>query len=986
MKISFQNQTQENKADAVYGERARHWNPPSPAGKGAAAYDAGPLGGNDRIWAPEREKGKSLTQLQQEAANIDVAVQQNYRTVMSNTMSQEDYAELEKEGFCFENLDPEEAVTIVDKIKAELVRSGKSVAGYTDDLDLDTLAAAVGSMALAQSIADSFAREDIPLTKENLDSVMQAWDMASRLDPPGEGEYHYLIDNELEAEIWNLYLAQNSGAGQAAGAAPRYYAEEMPEGYKAGPNSARYYTRSAEGSLQTAPELAGRLEHFLEQSGIPVTEENLEAAGWLMENSLPVTAKNLERFRDLKDIPFPVTQEAFAQAVAAAVAQGKDPVHGNLSETENLYRKAVEVQERYERLYREQEAFQGGTSLEAEDWLRDVGDITARRQLEEIRLRMTAEVNVKLLKSGFAIDTAPMEELLEALRKAEAEVANQYFPQDTEAVAKYQRYHETERILKEMPSLPAQTLGHWSIREEEGSLSQFHGAGKALQDTYEKAQESYEALMTSPRGDMGDSIRKAFANVDDILQDLGLEASEENRRAVRILGYNSMEMTQENVERVKAADAQVRFVTEKMTPGAVLKMIRDGVNPLESSFPQLEEYFNAQETDYGETAESYSRFLYCMEKNHNITEEERESYIGIYRLLRQIEKSDGAVVGALVNSQAQLHFANLLSAVRSGKFKGMDVSVSDSFGMMAERIQKGESIDSQIARAFVQQAREVLEEASYTEEGMEEYQRTELEQLRLAGRADGDSVLLLQRGELPQNVGNLLAAQALLHDAKAPFREYAERAGKQGERAELWEKLEDPEAFTEEYGNMVEEMQDTVEELSMEKAESYVDVRAYRMMHKQLAVMQALPDAQEYIFPMYIGGELSKIHLTIGKGEAGKASVHIAADLGQEERVEADFRLSDGRLSGFLAGNTPGEVTKLQRAADIFTELIRGEASQEYELGELAVVDSVFRMDAGSMKQGGKAGMDAEELQGGETPSSQELYHIAKVFLQSLKQ
>ena len=47
---------------------------------------------------------------------------------------------------------------------------------------------------------------------------------------------------------------------------------------------------------------------------------------------------------------------------------------------------------------------------------------------------MTAEVNVKLLKSGFSIDTAPMEELIEALKRAEYELAGQYFPRDSMAV------------------------------------------------------------------------------------------------------------------------------------------------------------------------------------------------------------------------------------------------------------------------------------------------------------------------------------------------------------------------------------------------------------------------------------------------------------------------------------------------------------------------------------------------------------------------
>ena len=80
------------------------------------------------------EKGKSLIELQQEAANTDVAVQQDYMTLMSNSMSEEDYAKLQEEGFDFGSMDPEEAVTIVDKIKAELARSGQHIAGYTDDL------------------------------------------------------------------------------------------------------------------------------------------------------------------------------------------------------------------------------------------------------------------------------------------------------------------------------------------------------------------------------------------------------------------------------------------------------------------------------------------------------------------------------------------------------------------------------------------------------------------------------------------------------------------------------------------------------------------------------------------------------------------------------------------------------------------------------------------------------------------------------------
>ena len=69
--------------------------------------------------------------------------------------------------------------------------------------------------------------------------------------------------------------------------------------------------------------------------------------------------------------------------------------------------------------------------------------------------------------------------------------------------------------------------------------------------------------MTAPRSDLGDSIRKAFSNVDDILTDMSLEKTSENQRTVRILAYNNMEITPENIEKVKEADRQVSAVVNR---------------------------------------------------------------------------------------------------------------------------------------------------------------------------------------------------------------------------------------------------------------------------------------------------------------------------------------------------------------------------------------------------------------------------------------
>ena len=929
---------------------------------------------NHQNWGNEgkTEKGKSLIEIQQEADYINVDIQQDYMTLMSHTMSEKDYAELQEEGFDFRNMDPEEAVTIVDRIKAELARSGKEIKGYTDDLDMDTLAAALGSQVLANAVAESFKSADLPLTRENLDLVAKAWNMASQLQPMDEGSSRYMIDNELETEIWNLYLAQNSGASASSGNAPQFYAEDVQG----------YYTRNA-GSEQSG-ELAEQIDKVIAQSGREINEENRQNAAWLLENGLPLTGENLDRLEELQEIQLPVTAEDFARAAADAIAEGKDPIHANLGgKSENLYEKAARLADYYQ---------------SGEAWDALAGDITARRQLEEIRLRMTAEVNVKLLKSGFSIDTAPMEELVEALKQAERELAEQYFPEDAEAVEKYRNYNAVNRVVEELPGLPAQVIGTFAEGQSTATLEEFHSEGKALQETYDRAHDSYEALMTAPRADLGDSIRKAFANVDDILRDLGLEPNEENRRAARILGYNRMAMTEENIASIIEADRQVKSVVEKMTPAAALKMIRDGINPLEKSFAELESYFEKMPEEYRREVESYSRFLYGLEQNKAITEAERESYIGVFRLVRQIEKSDGAVIGSLVNTQAELHFSNLLSAVRSGKVKSVDVKVTDDLGTMAELVRRGESISEQIGKAFVKAANSVLTEVSYSEEATASYQKEELEELReAAANVDSESAAMLHRGQLTPSADNLMAAQALASGRTNLF----DRTGRNGNRrsgeeitrpteipetamsagevseeemkvvsgSRLWEILDDRDTFVQEYEDLTKEALDSVETASLQEADTSLDVRGMQLLHKQLTVASSLSKQEEYFIPMYIGETLAQVHLILERGGFEKGMVSVGVQLSEELRLNASFHLENGTLNGNLTTQGQNEVMNLRELADTFRE-------------EAGAIWTVGRIDIAATGSPATEETETAEIQSTENA---ELYRVAKVFLQAVQ-
>lgn len=956
MKITFQNQTineTDNRTESNRPEKSswgkdKTWRSKKSVNVNfGAVYESGqaavPMSSLEK---EENNKGKSLMELQQDAGNANVALQQDYMTLLSHTMSQEDYAKACEDGFDPRELDQDTAVTIVDKIKAELVRSGQQIAGYTDDIDMDTLAAAVGSDTLARSIEEQFRSADLPLTQENINELKNAWDMAASLREPEEGAVSYLVDNGQEPEIWNLYVAENSGA--------KVQNNDVPQ------------------------ELQEQMDKVIADAGLTVNDENRQKAQWLVRAGLPLTTDTLQQLVELDGISYPVTEDTFAQAAAAAIAEGKSPMYANLGRQDTIYEKADKM---------------------LQDWFSDAKwDVTAenlaaRKQLEEIRLRMTAEVNVKLLQSDFSIDTAPMEQLIKALRKAEAEVAGKYFPGESQAVTKYEAYTQAVQVASELPGLPAGVLGSYSLEQNAATetVSDFHKEGAAMQKAYEEAGERYETLMTAPRSDLGDSIRKAFSNVDDILTDMSLEKTSENQRAVRILAYNSMEITPENIEKVKEADRQVSAVVDRLTPKNVLQMIRDGVNPLEKTFDELESYFSQNPESYEEEVEDYSRFLYQLERKKDVTEEERKAYIGIYRMVHQVEREDGAAVGAVVNTGAELQFSTLLTAARSRRTSHMDWKVSEDTGLTQEIHLSENNISEQIRMGM---AKEVLTEVSYNGESRAAYDREGLQQMREAGNTTSEAAELLQRGEVPISASNLLAAQALMDDPAEMFgnlRRYREKYRQEKEvpqtvtgtgevpvgteTSELWEQL-DQQNFAEDYRSMLQNTAEETEIMSLEQADEHLDVKQLQLVHKQLRLAESLQAKQEYFLPMYLGEQLAGVHLILQQRAGTAGAVEIRVNAGDME-LEAHLQVKGDTIDGYLVGNTPEEVTKLEKTSDIFLERIQTDTSADWKAEKLPIVSSrdMTRMAAGETK-------NADTIES--RIDTEQLYRLAKGFLQAV--
>ena len=1005
MKITFDNNSTNQNVDKVATTTYRDTRTEKTNRAGAYALD---ISGTVMDNSAYKGQGKTAEDVMQDAGQIDVATQRDYMTVMSNTMSEKDFNRMMEDGYHVGDMDIEEVVTIVDKIKAELIKGGTQVVGYTDQIDAETLREITGSEAFAQELSRQFAEHDVPLTEENIREAMKAYAKVSELQEMTEGAAKYMVENHMEPTIDNLYRAGYSSTADGSRQGRGYYSD-----------GSGYYAKKAE--EYDWSNLQPQMEKILTEAGLEVNEETLDEAKWLIERGIPLTAEAAADLHRLNHLTLPQESKQVLSAIAAAIADGKEAGAANLTDGRSNLEKAAEYVERFAKISDEavdqtvaEDKELTLVNLEAADNKieaaqkftdkntakhADIADdnsagtqipenITARRQLEEIRLMMTVEANRKLLESGYAIDTTELEQLVDALRQIESQQRQLMFGEtdEAQAAAKASLYAETRSKVEEIPYLPIDIAGRFKVTDEDFTLDQVHIDGTALRNQYDEASEKYETWMTTTRSDLGDSIQKAFRNVDSTLEDLGFELNEENRRAVRILGYNRMELTQENIETVRDTDAELHRVIDKMTPAAVLQAIRDGKNPLEMTLPELNEYLDSIPYSKEQASEKYSKFLYKLDKSNAIDKQERTAYIGIYRMLRQFEKTDDAAVGALVNMGAEVSFKNMLSAVRSRKKAGMDFMVDDAFAGV-EAIEKGVSISRQIESGFNRNYRDIVGNiadrmAKQDASTEKEYRQEQMREVQQACEVEDAVIEELLHSKQPVTINNLAAADMLMNSRGALYKKMKEYTSPENEEnvkdavSRLHDALTDEKSAQEAFEEMEQVFGEVLEEAQYNPDISYIDLKAIQSCRKQLTLAAGLAKEENYQIPVEINGETTAIHLRVLHDKQDGGKVKATFETESHGKVAAEFSIRNGKVSGYIACSTQEGTDNIQGKNDSLQKCLRTTvealAHNELELGDIGIVCSA-ELDLNAYT--------AEETQNGSSVQTADLYQIAKAFI-----
>jgi len=841
-----------------------------------------------------------------------------------------------------------------------------------------------------------------------------------------EEQMIYLVKNQMDLTIENLDIAKNSVNEESP-------SQELPF------------------NNQIWNDIYSQVTGIIEAAGMSVTEQSLNGAKFMLGHELPITVDSLRLYmgvnyvnqrgiqvsqletnieeqiaignppeqarisgRTLSERAAQLVEKVQGitpQAVDRTVAQGK-PL--TISYLYNVSMRSAEIAKMRTPVNTGVEgaslslsgSTQEGMSPESAIPLsNNPNAVAARRQIEEIRLSMTMEAATRLVKLDINIDAKPLNRIVEALRQQE----NSFY----ENVVSTHDLHDIPDdvdLLKEslkqtegLKLLPEYTLGEM-VKRPTITVGALYETGTRIKAVL--AGNAYETMMTKPRRDMGDSITEAFQNVDAILEDMNMDRNEENQRAIRILAYNEMELSKTNIASVKSADAKVQQMFETLTPQIVLNLIREGKNPLNMTIDGLNEEIMQQREIRGVTDEQrFSEFLYQMDRQNAITEDERKSFIGIYRLLDKVEKSRGKDIGAVVRNGQEITLNNLFSADKSRKVQGMDVSVDDKFGERVSVETKGESILSQIETAYNQTLtgsilRHIRPETLKSLENMD-YRNMSFEELNAIMKAgnngEGQSELtdqisqnlqealsyeedvatMLEAHDMPRTVTNLIAAHQVMYGEDGIYgmirnlkgnlpKEKRDKITKQ--EASILENLESKDDVVYGLENIRAGLSEAVHSKETDGTITAMDIQALKYLNAGMPIAMRAVAEDVFQVPLVVEDEVSIMKVSILRDGSKAGEITATMNTAKYGKLEAFIRVTGNQLEGYI--ETEDEVGRRQ--------LEDNELTLRSVFAKIGMGVKDVRLDGTRPMQ---YGSDEER----EEVATSKLYQVAKQLLTAIK-
>lgn len=813
-------------------------------------------------------------------------------------LSGADAVKLDEDGFNLTDATPDDMVNIIEKIKIELAMHSDDYVNYGTAVSKDKIESVTGSVATAASIESRMQGADIAVNDESVAEVKGALEKSKELKPLSENTKNYMVANGIESSIAGIYQAQAATSSSISA-----------DGVTIG----RCANAISDADFEA---LRPGIEKIIASSGLEVNDNTLADARAFIDAQIPVTKENLEYKAQLDAIDIEKIQadpdEMLNKILENMKLGGKAENTLVTGSPIDDIRTALDTINRAEYSDVANVVSKGETftiaslklEIDARSFSIDYSAASVRTGNSEVRnqaadkaydtlvtarVLMSANASIYLVKNNISILTTPIDELNSMLM--EYEQADGMY---AEAQIAYTDVLEARKSLDEMVRNPARVFA----------------------SMFDKMNETYEAVGTQIRGDLGDSLKKAVqGSADDIIKALGLEGTDEDKEAIKVLAANNMDMTKENVETVKSVNAMINNLIKNMKPETVLNMIKDGVNPMNSSIEEVNEYLTeANDKASKDNEEKFSKFLYKLDRTNGITKEQRKQFIGIYQMMNIFTRDAGVAAGALIKQGAEVTMNNLMTAYNSRKHYDMDAVIDENTGMaevsgianyysalfMAngglvtpntlKNVDNSSGIGEQSVEMFIEQL-----EDNYDAAAEEQYYEEYLKEQQAAVQAGADILRQIRNADTEINSGNIQAVKAFLESGQFPdirgvktTRDYAR---------DSIEKIVHKEKLSLMYEEMKDETEEELQEVLSKAGDldtqidvNYEEFLDLRLKDRTIGYIKNLALRHDYRIP-YItdSGSTGMLKLTLVQDDdnKGRISVNMLSSVLGKVSVEA---------------------------------------------------------------------------------------------------
>ncbi len=841
-------------------------------------------------------------------------------------MDGSDYERLQQWGLAPADDDAEEVVTVYERIQIQLMTYCEDYNGTGLSINKNKMAKVLGSKSMAEAVSKSS-----DLTKFTDDTK------------------EYMLKNGVEPTVENVYRAIHSAAKKEV-------------------------TPVTDDAIKDA------VVQKLEKEGFEISEKNVDNGMWLVSRGIELSSDNMTKLSELNQIDELKTGDeqtlaTLSKNIAYSMYAGASSKNAYITDRYVNIDDVNEVIEAVNNTTDEQLLYIAGNNLplNAANLVNAAKNVNTynssdnvgkplqadntslkvvefRQVIFEARIVMTQSSVFNLKRLGVDINYTEISEMTQEIvneknRLMEMMMRNAGFSVTAE---NKQMYGDVLDKMNSLKGLPQGVICKVHTQEISFTMNAVYTEGISLKNQYEAAMNAYETLGTEVRGDLGDSYSKAFGNVDSLISEIGMEVNSANQRAVRILGYNEMEISVENVESIREIATELDFLMDNMTPKTALYLIQNGINPLDDNIRMVNDELERINLEIGREDESMGKFLWKLEKKGQVTQKEKEDYIELYRILNMISKNDGNVIGRVINEGKELTLKNLYSAYKSKKAGDFDYSLSDEYaasyvkksitsfmesaGDSPEIFDKvmtnGELLDISV-EGMIDTAYEYSDEAdaAYYEEQMSKYEdvmklsKSQLEEV--VRHIDSKSVSSIAAYMEMSGEGGLYK---LLKD-------YEKTAGASENTIDSIVKNvvdnitdsttddTDLDSLKECYEKLEKAGEELVDSVKSEGDLSYKKLSGALMMKKTLRLMNSQAKNNSYFVPVDIGGEVTNIHLTINNDKA-KNNVTVSMKNQVMGSISCVFTIKKMCVTGHVVSDNADTVATIERNMSLFTRTI----------------------------------------------------------------